>query len=204
MRPRLGNGSVVLDVGAGTGNFTFLLSEEVGARGKVFATETDPAMITYLRERIRKDGYTNVFPVLVNKSGVDPFYGEHTFDVVFMANVYDYLFDPESYLRELRPSLGKDGHLYILHQRNDGAITEDELDDPKRMLTILAREKEDYPFLRELDETTRHLIRTWDNREVPDAIKQDIVSSFNRMLSDPSLYNDLGSYYSREVRRLAS
>jgi ubiquinone/menaquinone biosynthesis C-methylase UbiE len=195
MRPRLKNGPVVLDVGAGTGDFTFLFSEAVGTQGKVFATETDPDMLKYLEERIGERRCSNVFPVLVAKRGVDSFYREHAFDLVFMANVYDYLFDPGDYLRQLKSSLKKDGRLYILHQRNDGALTEDELDDFKKIIMILAREKADYPFLRELSEGTRHFIRTWDKQDVPDHAKEDILSSFNAMLSDPSLHDDLASYY---------
>lgn len=204
MRPGLKDGSAVLDVGGGAGSFTFLFSEEVGEQGKVFVTETDPAMIAAIEQRIEEQGYNNVFPVLVQKSGVDPFYREHAFDVLFLANVYDYLFDPEVILRELRPSLKKAGRLFILHQRNDGAITEDELDDPKKIVATLAGEEEDYPFSKRLGETTRRLIRTWGQQELPDAAKQDILSSFNSMLSDPTLYADLGAYYYRRGARVGT
>ncbi len=195
VRPRLKTGSIIVDIGAGTENYIFLFAEAVGKEGKVYATETDPAMIEYLKKRIGESNYRNIFPVFVQSQGLDPFYKEHTFDIIFMAKVYRYLFGPESYLRELRPSLNKDGRLYIVHQKNDRDITEDQLDDFKKIIGFLASKEENYPFFQRLDESTKHFIRNWDNQEVPENMKKTILASFNKMLSDTSLYHDLSAYH---------
>lgn len=56
----LNNGSVVLDVGAGTGTFTLPIAERVGPGGKVVAVDIQPEMIAELRKRVASAGLTNV------------------------------------------------------------------------------------------------------------------------------------------------
>src|SRR5713101_8237731 len=43
-------GSSVLDIGAGYGLFTFPLAKALGESGTVFATDTDPLVVDYLKE----------------------------------------------------------------------------------------------------------------------------------------------------------
>ncbi len=204
IKPNIKPDFIILDIGAGTGIFTFLFAEALHGKGKVYATETDPAMIKYLQERISESKYRNVFPVLVQQEGLDPFYKKHKFDIIFMAKVYQALFDPESYLKELRLSLNKDGRLYIISRRVDPDVSEDRLDDFKKIIGFLAIQEADYPFFQRLDERTKHFIRNWRNQEIPENVKKDIIASFNKMLSDPSLYNDLKSYhyYKSESKKL--
>ncbi len=200
IRPKLKSGSAILDIGAGTGTFTFRFAEELKGKGEVFATDTDPLMIERIKDRIQKGKYKNVFAVLVTPDGLDPFYKEHKFDCIFMCKVYPYLFDPEGYLKGLRPSLDKDGQLYIISQRIDPDITEDQLDDFKKIIKLLADKKESYPFLQRLGSDIEDFVRNKRGSEVSQEMKERIIASFNKMLSDPSLYKDLQSYYHRKGR----
>ena len=56
-------GSVVIDVGAGIGEFAILASNRVGKDGKVVAIEPSPADFETLRENIKENGCSNVIPI---------------------------------------------------------------------------------------------------------------------------------------------
>lgn len=54
-------GQVVLDVGAGTGLSYALLRDGVGADGRVLAFEQSPEMFAIARDRVQREGWTNVW-----------------------------------------------------------------------------------------------------------------------------------------------
>jgi len=56
----VGEGSRVLDVGAGLGSYSILFSKLAGERGKVHAFEPDPISRRILRDNLRKNRLTNV------------------------------------------------------------------------------------------------------------------------------------------------
>ena len=49
---RIGDGSVVADVGAGGGWFTVRLARRVGPNGKVYAEDIQPEMLAAIRRRV--------------------------------------------------------------------------------------------------------------------------------------------------------
>ncbi|MFF3313430.1 class I SAM-dependent methyltransferase [Streptomyces sp. NPDC002952] len=53
-------GSKVLDIGSGTGDFSFLLADAVGPGGSVLGVDHDPVMIAIAREEAGKQGRDNV------------------------------------------------------------------------------------------------------------------------------------------------
>src|SRR6187401_1281277 len=53
-------GSVVADIGAGGGYFTARLSKAVGATGRVYAVDVSSSALTGLRQRVGREGLTNV------------------------------------------------------------------------------------------------------------------------------------------------
>lgn len=56
----LGEGKVVLDVGANVGYFTLLAANAVGARGHVFAFEPAPGNVRMLKRNVEMNQYENV------------------------------------------------------------------------------------------------------------------------------------------------
>lgn len=60
----LKEGMTVADIGAGIGQFSFLIAERVGPKGKVYAEDIDEGMIGMLKYCVGKEGVKNVVPVL--------------------------------------------------------------------------------------------------------------------------------------------
>ena len=56
-------GMRVVEAGANLGVFTVLLSKLVGAEGKIFAFEPDPALHAALLKTLQRNGVTNVVPI---------------------------------------------------------------------------------------------------------------------------------------------
>ena len=56
-------GTVIADIGAGSGYHSTLLSKMVG-NGKVYAVDVEPEMIAYMKDRIKLEGYKNIIPLL--------------------------------------------------------------------------------------------------------------------------------------------
>lgn len=189
-------GMDIVDVGAGTGLFTFPLADALKGTGNVYATDTASSTVEYLREKARDD-YKNVFPVLVKSSGLDSFYKKHSFDLIFLSDVYGNLRDPAGYFREMRPSLKKNtGRLYIINSKNDPDFSEVEFGDFRKVISTLTMNGEEFPVYRRLSRKIRDFTRAWDRKgEVPDEIRKEIVHSFNEMLSDRTLVSDLSDYY---------
>ncbi len=57
---RLRPGMTAIDVGANIGYYSLLASEKVGASGKVFSVEPDPACVALLKRNISKNLFENI------------------------------------------------------------------------------------------------------------------------------------------------
>ena len=60
---RVGEGSVVADVGAGGGWFTVRLARRVGPNGMVYAQDVQAEMLEAIGRRVQREGFRNVKPV---------------------------------------------------------------------------------------------------------------------------------------------
>ena len=108
-------GSVVADVGAGSGYYTVRLSQVVGPRGRVVATDLQPGMLDLIRAKVERQGLTNVS--LVQGRPDDPALPAATFDLIVMVDVYHELAAPQIFVRKLREALKPDGRLVLIEFR---------------------------------------------------------------------------------------
>src|SRR5262249_2614563 len=79
-------GEVIADGGAGRGYLTFRLGDRVGARGKVYAVDIQPEMLTLIRQRMKTRGFANIEPVLGTIT--DPKLPANAVDLILMVDVY--------------------------------------------------------------------------------------------------------------------
>jgi ubiquinone/menaquinone biosynthesis C-methylase UbiE len=98
-------GEIVADIGAGTGYYTFRLSKLVGPKGKVFAVDIQPEMLTFMRKRIWDAKIKNVDLVLGKID--DPKLPVSSTDTILLVDVYHEFSHPfemtEAMVKALKP-----------------------------------------------------------------------------------------------------
>ncbi len=68
----IAEGSVVAELGAGSGWFTIRLAERVGPNGKVYAEDIQPQMIEVIKRRVRRENFSDRIETMLG-SEEDPF-----------------------------------------------------------------------------------------------------------------------------------
>jgi SAM-dependent methyltransferase len=112
---KIAPGSVVADVGAGTGYFSIRIAKRLGPDGRVLATDVQPEMLRQLREFMAKARVKNVEPILATAD--DAKLPPDKVDLVLMVDVYHELQDPERTMAQIRKSLKADGRLVLVEYR---------------------------------------------------------------------------------------
>jgi ubiquinone/menaquinone biosynthesis C-methylase UbiE len=110
-------GTVVADVGAGSGYMTLRLARRAGPTGRVFASDLQPAMLAIIQDKVARAGLANV--VLVQGTERDAMLPADTMDLVLMVDVYHELWYPQEMLRSLRRSLKTSGRLVLVEYRKE-------------------------------------------------------------------------------------
>jgi len=105
-------GTVVADIGAGDGKYTFAAVARVGAAGKVFATEIDPKKLGELKSEVVKRKLGNV--VVVESKEAETNLPTACCDAIFLRHVYHHLTKPAEFDASLVRSLKPGGRLAII------------------------------------------------------------------------------------------
>jgi SAM-dependent methyltransferase len=108
-------GTVVADLGAGTGYFSVRLARML-PKGKVYAVDLEPDMVKYLGERAKREGLKNVTPVA---AAPDDARLPGKVDLVLLVDVYHHIDDRERYFRKLAGSLAPGGRLAVIDFKLD-------------------------------------------------------------------------------------
>jgi len=101
----------VLEVGPGPGTFTIETARRVGEKGKVFAVDIQPTVISKLNSRLRRDKIMNVIAKVA--SAYDLPFSNKTFDRAFMITVLAEIPDRKKALLEIKRVLKDNGLLAI-------------------------------------------------------------------------------------------
>ena len=105
-------GSVVADIGAGDGKYSFVAAEFVGASGKVYATEIDKEKLKQLRAEVQDRQLQNV--VVVESAEAATNLPDACCDAIFLRRVYHNLTKPLEFDANLLRSLKPGGKLAII------------------------------------------------------------------------------------------
>jgi SAM-dependent methyltransferase len=108
----LAPGQSVADIGAGTGYFNRFLSEAVGANGRVYAADIEPAMVDHMKERAATEKTPNVVPVLALPD--DPKLPEAGVDVILICDTYHHIDNRLVYFDRLKRALHPGGRLAVV------------------------------------------------------------------------------------------
>jgi ubiquinone/menaquinone biosynthesis C-methylase UbiE len=105
-------GTVVADIGAGDGRYTFAAVKRVGAAGRVYATEIDAEKLAELRAEVAKRKLGNV--IVVESKEADTNLPAGCCDAIFLRRVYHHLTKPAEFDAGLVRSLKGGGRLAII------------------------------------------------------------------------------------------
>ncbi|MCZ6658792.1 MAG: class I SAM-dependent methyltransferase [Gammaproteobacteria bacterium] len=106
--------SVVADIGAGTGYFSFAVAERV-PEGKVLAVDIQPEMLAIIDEKKRANGVTNVQPV--KGTITDPALPSATVDLIFIVDAYHEFSHPREMGEGMFTALKPGGRIVLIEYR---------------------------------------------------------------------------------------
>ena len=107
-------GTVIADIGAGSGYHSTLLSKMVG-NGKVYAVDVEREMIAYLNERIKREGKKNIIPVLSTEKSVS--LPANSMDMMLLVDVYHEFSFPYEMAQSMLEALKPGGKLVLVEFR---------------------------------------------------------------------------------------
>lgn len=113
----LRRGDTFLDIGAGTGYFSFPAAEMVGEEGRVIATDLSDRMAGELSRRVAASGKKNIRVMLTGGDGPD--LPEDSVDFAFLCNVMHEVENKKKLLLSIRKTLKKKGKIGIVEWRKE-------------------------------------------------------------------------------------
>jgi ubiquinone/menaquinone biosynthesis C-methylase UbiE len=115
---KIGAGSSVADIGAGSGWFAVRAAKRVGAAGEVYAVDINPEAIEYIRKRADKEHLANV-KTIVGKSD-DPLLPPGKIQAALLLKTYHEVAEPVALLKHLRESLAPEARVGIIDRNGNG------------------------------------------------------------------------------------
>ena len=106
--------SIVADIGAGTGYFSFAVARRV-PEGRVLAVDIQPEMLAILHEKKRVNGLTNVQPV--QGSITDPGLPSGTVDLIFIVDAYHEFSHPREMGEAMFAAVKPGGKMVLIEYR---------------------------------------------------------------------------------------
>lgn len=112
----IGPGSVVADIGAGTGLLETALADKVGPEGKVLCSELSPTFRAALQDRL---GHLANVEIIDDSTELDPGLPHNSIDLALMIDVYHHLEYPRTVLRKVRDALKRHGAFVVVDFHRD-------------------------------------------------------------------------------------
>jgi SAM-dependent methyltransferase len=85
-------GSIVADVGAGSGQISIAIAKQVGTQGRVYSTEINPKLVDQIRRLAESERVSNLVPVAGRPDNTE--LPSACCDAIFLRQVYHHLTDP--------------------------------------------------------------------------------------------------------------
>ena len=133
---QIAEGSVVADLGAGSGWFTIRLARRVGPNGKVYAEDIQQPMVSAMNLRIQREGLEKIVRTVLGTPS-DPSLPRNALDAVLIVDTYHEMEDPVVLLRNVGASLKPGGRLGIVQFTKEGfgpGPPMEERVDPERVI----------------------------------------------------------------------
>jgi ubiquinone/menaquinone biosynthesis C-methylase UbiE len=145
-------GMAVADIGAGTGFFSLLFSDEVGKKGTVHAVDIADNFIEHIKKTSKEYGKKNVKATVCTERSVE--LKPESVDVVFICDVYHHFEYPYDSMASIHKALKPGGRLIIVDfERVVGVSRDWTLDHVRCGKGTLQDEVKDsgFDFVQEID-----------------------------------------------------
>lgn len=122
---KIGPGSRVADIGAGSGLLTVHLARAVAPNGHVVATDIESQVLEYLQQRVAKAGLSEIVESRV-VSADSPQLEDGMYDAILLAQVDHYFADGVAWLKAATKALKPHGRIVItnlMHHRTQSMAT---------------------------------------------------------------------------------
>ena len=114
-------GQSIADIGCGGGYFSLRFAEMVGKEGRVYAIDTKPEFLEYVKNSAKEKGLDNVVPMLVSGDKLD--LPQKSLDFIFMRNVTHHIPNRVEYFGNLKQFLKTDGKIIIIEYKRGKPFT---------------------------------------------------------------------------------
>jgi len=114
-------GQSIADIGCGGGYFSLRFAEMVGKEGRVYAIDTKPEFLEYVKNSAKEKGLDNVVPMLISGDKLD--LPQKSLDFIFMRNVTHHIPNRVEYFRNLKQFLKTDGKIIIIEYKRGKPFT---------------------------------------------------------------------------------
>ena len=114
-------GQSIADIGSGGGYFSLRFAEMVGKEGRIYAIDTKPEFLEYVKNSAKEKGLDNVIPTLVSGDKLD--LPENSLDFIFMRNVTHHIPNRVEYFKNLKVFLKPDGRIIIIEYKKGKPFT---------------------------------------------------------------------------------
>lgn len=105
-------GSVVADVGCGSGYFTFQLAARVGTQGKVYAEDVESGELRKIQTRVHQEHLGQI--EVIQGTPDDPYLPADKLDAILVMNAYHEMKNYDAMLHGMYKALKPDGLLAII------------------------------------------------------------------------------------------
>ncbi len=116
-------GSVVADVGSGSGFLSMLFAERVGPKGKVFAVDINPTMLDSVAADAKQRGLDNLETVVCTEKSVE--LKPASVDLVFVCDTYHHFEYPRNTLASIHRALRPGGQLVVIDFHRIPGVSKD-------------------------------------------------------------------------------
>jgi ubiquinone/menaquinone biosynthesis C-methylase UbiE len=101
----------VVDYGCGPGRYTLPIAELIGPKGKIFAVDIQPLAIKNVKEKVVRQGLTNIETILVDSynTGIQ----DSSIDLVLLIDTLHLINDYNALFREIHRILKQDGLIFM-------------------------------------------------------------------------------------------
>jgi len=120
------HGQIVADLGCGPGYFTLALAEFVGAKGRVYAVDSDPKAVQAVESKAAKRGYDNIEGHATSAANLS-FIADETVDFV-LAHALLCSVSPQDHrstIKEIKRVLKSDGKAFLSCGTGRGSYADD-------------------------------------------------------------------------------